>query len=183
MSTRLSRISFFLLIGLALVSSGCLVSGTFVVVEEVDFDFTADTGFYWYPVDLTGNSVWEDHADDIDNIDALGMQFQITNTSDVETTFRVSFAKSSVPIMDAVPPDEIPSNAVVVIDGLTVAAGATRNIGYAGSLAYIGNIEKFKEVIMSGRFDYFGESTGGTDDYAFEVRDGKIVVTISASST
>ena len=183
MRARFSKVAFFVLIALALASTGCLVSGTFVVVEDVNFDFTADGGFYWYPVDLTGNSIWEEHEEDIDNIDAIGMQFEITNTSDVSTTFRVSFAKASGPADPSDPPDEIPAGAVVVIDDLTVAAGATRIIGYAGSFAYIGNVDKFKEIIMTGRFDYFGESTGGTEDFAFEVRDGKIVVTISASST
>ncbi|MCP4684166.1 MAG: hypothetical protein GY867_01860 [bacterium] len=183
MRRRLSKVSFVVLIAMALVFTGCLVSGTFVVVQGVDFDFTADTGFYWYPVDLTGNAVWEDHEDDIDDIDAIGMQFSITNTSDVTTTFRASFVKASGAVDLMSPPSSIPSGAVVVIDDLTVAAGATRHIGYLGSLAYIKNVEKLKEIIMTGRFDYFGESTGGTEDFAFEVRDGKIVVTISASST
>jgi len=183
MRRRLSKFSFFILIGMALVFTGCLVSGTFVIVEGVNLDFTADRGFYWYPVDLKGNSVWEDHEEDIDNIDAIGMQFSITNTSEINTEFEVLFVKASGPADPGDWPDEVPAGAVVVIDGLEVAAGATRHIGYLGSLAYIENIEKLKEIIMTGRFDYYGRSTGGSGDDLFEVTDGKIVITISASST
>jgi len=181
MRTRISKSAFFLLITLALVSSGCLISGTFVVVEDFDFDFTAQGGFYWYPVDLTGNSVWEDHADDIDNIDAIGMQFTIRNTSDVSSTLTIRIKRAS----GAADPDGVPppiTGATAIIEGLTVPANSSRVIGYVGSLAYITNLDKIKEIIMSGRFDLYGTSTGGPEE-PFEVRDGKIVVTISASST
>lgn len=187
MRTACSKIASFLLIGMALATTGCLISGTFVVVENVKFDFTADRGFYWYPVDLTGNSVWEDHEEDIDDIDAIGLQFTIHNTTQINTEFSVWFVKASGPAGDPSNPldwpDDIPTGAVKVIDGLTVAAGATRNIGYAGSLAYIQNVDKLKEIIKTGRFDYYGQSTGGSGDDTYEVTKGKIVVTISASST
>ncbi len=187
MRRKLSKLSFLVLITMALVFTGCLISGTFVIVEDVSFDFTANRGFYWYPVDLTGNSVWEDHKDDIDDIDALGMQFTIINTTDVNTEFNAWFVKATGPAGDPSDPGDwptaIPAGALKVIDGLTVAAGATRHIGYMGSLAYINNIEKLKEIIKTGRFDYYGQSTGGSGDDTYDVRDGKLVVTISASST
>lgn len=181
MRARFSRIAFFVLIALALASTGCLVSGTFVVVEDFDFDFTAQGGFYWYPVDLTGNTVWEDHSEDIDDIDAIGMQFTIRNTSDVSSTLTIKIKKAS----GEADPNGVPpaiTGATTIIGELTVPANTTRVIGYAGSLAYITNIEKIKEIILSGRFDVYGTSTGGPEE-PFEVRNGKIVVTISASST
>ncbi|MCP4569245.1 MAG: hypothetical protein GY841_16850 [FCB group bacterium] len=183
----LSKFSFLVLITAALVFTGCLISGTFVIVENATFDFTADRGFYWYPVDLTGNSVWEEHEEDIDNIDALGMQFSITNTTGVDTEFNAWFIKATGPAGDPSNPGdwptEVPTGALKVIDGLTVAAGATRHIGYLGSLSYITNIEKLKEIIKTGRFDYYGQSTGGSGDDTYDVTNGKIVITISASST
>ncbi|MEE8576637.1 MAG: hypothetical protein V3T31_05225, partial [candidate division Zixibacteria bacterium] len=57
---------FFGLAAAILLVTGCLVSGTFVIVEE--FSFTGQTGFYFYEVDITSEPDWEDHKDDIDFI-------------------------------------------------------------------------------------------------------------------
>lgn len=164
-----------------LVVAGCLVSGTFVIVEEVSFDFTADSGFYWYPVDLNGNSDWEDHKDDIDDIDAVGFEFTIENTSGVSSTFTVQFAAATGEADPSDEPTEIPGDAVTVISGLTVAAGATKTVTYAESLGMISNLAAFKAIIKSGRFDYYGTSSGGSGDFPFEVTHGKIIITVSAS--
>ena len=166
-----------------LVLAGCLVSGTFVIVEEVDFDFTADSGFYWYPVDLNGNSDWEEHREDIDDIDAIGFEFTIQNTSGVSSTFSVQFAAATGVANPLDEPPSIPDDAVTVISGLTVAAGATRTVTYAESLGMISNLTALKAIIKTGRFDYFGTSSGGSGDFPFVVTHGKIVVTVSASNT
>ena len=176
----------FGLVGLVLAGlfvAGCLVSGTFVIVEDVDFDFTADSGFYWYPVDLNGNSDWEDHKDDIDDIDAVGFEFTIENTSDVSSTFTVQFAAATGEADPLDEPTSIPDGAVTVISDLTVAAEATRTVTYAESVGMISNLAALKAIIKSGRFDYYGTSSGGSGDFPFEVTDGKIIITVSASST
>ena len=171
----------FLLIGL--ISAGCLVSGTFVIVHDFEVSFTADGGFYWCPIDLTADPDWEEHQQDIDDLDALGLEFTIENTSDVAATFTISFATSEVPAIVAVAPDAVPAGAVTVLSGLTVAAGSTRTVSYAESLGMIGDIAAIKAVVLTGRFDYFGTSTGGSGDDTFDVTKGKVIVTVSASST
>ena len=183
MKKTYSKIS---LIGLGLVglfAAGCLVSGTFVIVEEVNFSFTADGGFYWFPVDLNGNPDWEEHKDDIDDIDAIGFEFTIHNTSGVSSTFSALFAAATGVANPLDEPPAIPDDAVTVISGLTVAAGATRTVTYAESLGMISNLAALKAIIRTGRFDYFGTSSGGSGDFPFEVTHGKIVVTVSASNT
>ena len=159
-----------------LVIAGCLVSGTFVIVKDVEFDFTANSGFYWYPVDLRSNSDWEDHKDDIDDIDALGFEFKITNTSDVSSSFTVQFAAATGEADPSDEPTSIPGDAVTVISGLTVAAGATRTVTYAESLGMISNLAAFKRIVKSGRFDYYGTSSGGSGDFPFVVTDRKSTV-------
>lgn len=183
MRTIYKKLGLAGLILIGLVVTGCLVSGTFVIVEDVDFNFTADSGFYWYPVDLNGNSDWEDHKDEIDDIDALGFEFTIQNTSGVSSTFTVQFVEATGVANPLDEPTAIPDDAVTVISGLTVAAGATRTVSYAESLGMISNLAALKAIIKSGRFDYFGTSSGGSGDFPFEVTDGKIVITVSASST
>jgi hypothetical protein len=170
-----------LLIGL--VTFGCLISGTFVIVEGVNFNFTANTGFYWYPVDLTGNSDWEEHEDKIDFIDAIGFSFVIQNTSSENCEFNVWFVGATGDPPGSPPLSFPPTGGVQVISGLEVAAGSTRTVTYAESLTHLINVEEFKHIVMTGRFDYYGTSCGGTDDDEFIVTNGKIIVTVSASST
>jgi hypothetical protein len=173
------------LAGLALIcllAAGCLVSGTFVVWENINFDFTAQTGFYWWPVDLRENAVWEDHSEDIDDIDALGFEFEVTNTSDQTSTLSFSLAAATGDVDTLDVPTEIPKSAVLAYGPLTVKAGETKKISYGESLSLIKNLDQIKTILLTGRFDYYGTSTGGPIG-DFEVRDGKIIVTISASST
>ncbi|MEW5795097.1 MAG: hypothetical protein AB1772_01930 [Candidatus Zixiibacteriota bacterium] len=176
-------VSAITLVGL--VVAGCLVSGTFVIVEDVEFDFTANTGFYWYPVDLRGNSDWEDHKDDIDDIDAVGFEFKIKNTSLETCELNAWFVAAEGEANQAGPPPSTPGAAgqTKVIDGLVVAAGATRTVTYAESLGHISNLPAFKAIVKSGRFDYYGTSCGNTGDSLFVVTDGKIIVTVSASGS
>jgi len=166
-----------------LVVAGCLTSGTFVIVKDFSVTFTADGGFYWCPIDMTTDPDWEDHQQDIDDLDALGLEFTIQNTSDVASTFAIRFATSSVPAETATPPEEIPPGAVTVLSGLTVAANSTRHVSYAESLGMIGDIAAIKSVVLTGRFDYFGTSSGGSGDDPFVITDGKVIVTISASGS
>lgn len=167
-----------------LVIGGCLVSGTFVIVEDVQFAFRANHGFYWFPVDLTDNSDWKDHKDQIDDIDAVGFEFDIQNTSSEDCEFNVWFAaahgaadRNNFPVAF----DSTGLGAVKVITGLKVAAGETRKVTYAESLGSITNLGEFKRIVKTGRFDYYGTSCGGTDDDLFIVTNGKVIVTVSAS--
>ena len=153
------------LLGLALVAllaTGCLVSGTFVIVKDFNVVFTADGGFYWWPIDLTTDPDWDDHQDDIDDLDALGLVFTIENTSDVTSTFTIRFAAASGEADPLDVPTTIPAGAVTVLSGLTVNAHSTREISYAESLGFIGDIAAIKAVVLTGRFDYYGTSTGGS---------------------
>jgi len=166
-----------------LVITGCLVSGTFVIVENFEVEFTADGGFYWCAIDMTADPDWAEHQQDIDDLDALGLVFTIENTSDVAATFTISFATSDVPAATATAPDAIPAGAVTVLSGLTVAAHDTIDVTYSESLGMIGDIAAIKAVVLTGRFDYFGTSTGGSGDNPFNITDGKIIVTVSASGS
>jgi hypothetical protein len=130
---------------------------------------------------MTTDPDWEEHQQDIDDLDALGLDFTIENTSDVAATFTISFAASTVPAATATAPDAVPAGAVTVLSGLTVPANDTTKVTYAESLGMIGDMAAIKAVVLTGRFDYYGTSTGGSGDNPFDVTDGKIIVTVSAS--
>ncbi len=161
---------------LAFSMLGCIVSGTFIVVES--FTFTAFSGFYFYQVDVTSTSTWEDHSDDIDFIDAVGTEFYITSNETSDVVFNVYIDDYSGP---GASPTSVPGSATKVIDNLTVSPGTTM-ISYSESLGFITGIERLKELAKEGQFDYYATSTGNLGT-TFVVDSGKVIITFSASST
>lgn len=169
----------FALIGLAafgLLLSGCLLSGTFVIDE--DFSFTAASGFYFYPVDVTSEPDWEDHKDNIDMIDVVGFEMTMNNANPGDVTFSVYVAPTAA-TQQYDTKGELDDNAYVVIDDLTVPAG-TSTMTYAASLGKLKNLAKLKELAKTGKFHYYGVAEGMTSE-TFTVDPGKIIITVSAS--
>lgn len=166
-----------LVTGLAIVSilAGCLVSGTFVIVQE--FDFTAQSGFYFHHVDITDDATWQDHKDDIDFIDAVGAEFYITSTEPGDVTFNVYIDDYEA---GGASPSSVPATASKIIDDFTVSPG-TSKISYKKSLTILTNIERMKTLAKKGKFDYFATSTGNTGS-TFVIDSAKVIITLSASN-
>jgi hypothetical protein len=172
--------NLFRLLGLALIALlavGCLVSGTFIIVE--DFEFTAQTGFYFYPVDITSEPDWEDHKDDINQIDVVGVEFWITSTESGPVTFDAYVDDFSGTTPTSLP---VPATATKIIDAFTVNPGANQHITYAQSLTFIKGVDRLKALAKTGKFDYYGTSTGNEGN-TFKIDSGKVVVTVSASGS
>ncbi|MCP4703731.1 MAG: hypothetical protein GY865_03900 [candidate division Zixibacteria bacterium] len=177
MKNKKSILAIIGLIVLCLVAVGCkdiLVSGTFIFVE--DFDFTAETGFYFAQFDITLDDDWIEHKDKIDFVDAVGLEFDFTNNESIDVTFNAYVAVHSGP---GLTPPPRPGTAIHIIQDLTVAPGTT-HISYKESLAFIAGVEEFKALVKTGKFDYYGYSTtnDGTD---FVIEEGTVIATISAS--
>ncbi len=173
-----SRFGILSLAAAALLFAGCLVSGTFVVTIFIeDWDFSPDTNLYHYEVDLTEDSDWEDHQDDIKNIDVIGMEVWLTNLGDAATTFNVWVDDIGEPVYTSVA--NVADNATVVLEDIGVDPGAN-HLSYAGSLSVIQNVSTLKALAKSGRFHWYGHSTLGAD---FVLDSARIVVTVSAGGT
>ncbi len=177
MKKLFARFSPAALIGMLLLTVGCLVSGTFIIVQ--DFTFTTNSGFYFYGIDLTTESEWEDHKDDIDLIDAVGLEFTIVNNTASEVTFN-----AYVDTYAANPgPSTVPGTATKIINDLKVAANTTRNVTYAQSLTFITGLDRLKSLVKGGKLSYFGVSSVTEPNPNFDITDGKIIVTFSASGS
>ena len=174
MKKLFARFSPAALIGMLLLTVGCLVSGTFIIVE--DFTFTTHTGYYFYSFDLTDQSEWEDHKDDIDLIDAVGLEFTIVNNTGAAVLFN-----AYVDTYRASDPGSVPGTATKIINNLSVPTGTT-NYTYAQSLAFITGIDRLKTLVKSGSFSYYGTSAAGNNP-SFQVTEGKVIVTFSASGS
>jgi hypothetical protein len=171
-----NRIGMLGLLLIGLITLGCLVSGTFIIVES--FTFTAQTGFYFYQVDITDDPDWEDHKDDIDFIDAVGLEFFITSTESGDVTFNAYIDDYSGASSN---PTSVSGTATKIINNFTVSPGTTW-ISYSESLGILTGVERLKTLAKEGQFDYYGESTGN-DGNSFVIDSGKVIVTFSASST
>lgn len=161
---------------LAVALSGCkyIISGTFVFVEDIEF--SAYGGFYFYQVDITDEPDWENHKDDIDFVDAVGVEFHIISEEPGDVTFNAYVDEYSGP---GSTPTSIPSTATKIIDGLVVPPGET-TITYAGSLKILTGIDRLKTLVKKGKFDYYGQSTGNVGT-TFVIDKGKVIITLSGS--
>lgn len=162
---------------IALLAVGCLVSGTFIIVDEFNFTTHSST-LYFYRVDFTDEQDWIDHKDDIDQIDAVGLDFWISNTASNDVVFKVY-------VDDASNTDttNVPSTASVIIDSIIVKAGEQdRHVTYVESLGFIKNLARLKALAKTGELEYFGENSTATGG-VFTIDSGKVVVTVSASGS
>ncbi|MEK7775585.1 MAG: hypothetical protein AAB305_06850 [Candidatus Zixiibacteriota bacterium] len=165
-----------------LVMVGCLVSGTFVVIADLDDHcFTAAKHFYYYHVDLTAESEWNDHKDKIDFIDAVGFDFWITNSSSDSATFTVWLSGHTATI-DTSSIQAIKDNATEVFGGLTVGAGDSVHVTYGESLGFVKNLTALKNLVKDGKFNYFGLSEGTFADDEVCWDSAKAVITVSAGN-
>lgn len=175
MRAIISKLSIVGAVALGLLFAGCLVSATFILVE--DFEFTAQSGFYFYQVDITDEPDWEDHKDQIDLIDAVGAEFYITSTETGPVTFSAYINDFSGSGSN---PTSVPGTASAIIEDLSIQPGQT-HINYVQSLGIIKNTTRLKALAKTGKFDYFGTSSGNLGT-SFRVDSAKVIVTVSASS-
>jgi len=161
---------------MALAIPGCkyIISGTIVFVEEVYF--TAQTGVYFYQVDVTDEQDWQDNVDKIDFADAVGLELYITSLeeSDVYFDAYVDDYSGIGPL-----PTAIPLTATQILDSLVIPPGETV-ITYKESLKYIVGFDRLKALALEGRFDYYGESSGN-DGETFIIDSAIVIITLSAS--
>jgi len=157
---------------------GCkdiIISGTFIFVETI-INFTAQTGFYFYQVDITDDPDWDEHKEKIDFVDAVGVEFFITSTEAADVTFDAYIDRYSGIGSD---PSSVPASATQIIEDLTVSPGVT-HITYKESLGFLRGLDSLKVYSKIGMFDYYGQSTGN-DGTTFIIDSAKVVVTLSAS--
>jgi len=168
-----NKLGWFGIAVIGCILTGCLLSGTFVINHKFTM---GDMGnFYFYQVDITNEEVWEDHSENIDFIDAIGLELYITSSEPSTVTFDAYVdTYSDVTIT----PGSVPTDATVIIEDLTVSPGKTF-ITYAGSLALLKNLKVLKTLTKKGKFDFYAETTG-TAGTTFIIDSARVVITLSA---
>jgi len=165
---------------LLLFLAGCLLSGTFVsVIFIADEDFTTQDEFYYYNVDLTENDIWEDHKDNIKDIDLVGFEVWITNHESEVRTFSVYVDEATEPEYTTL--SQVQANATIALDNLTLKAGpgVQTHVTYGQSFLYLHNVETLKNLVEDGAFHYYGVSDGGSSA-GYTIDSVRVVITFTA---
>lgn len=168
-----------------LVIGGCLVSGTFVVVEK--FSFTPSTsGFIGEAVDITGNEVWEDHADKLDEVEMIGFELYVTNVSSTEWKFWAEMDQYDAGCT-LLPCADSSSTKFLIFDTLTIPAGnnstSQKLVSYPQSLTHLKNVQRALDLVIDGQFNFYGYASTGPGGSWGCIDSIKVVVTLNASDS
>lgn len=165
----------FIALGLALaiLLTGCgLISVTFLLDEDIDTT-TVPVDLFIYSVDVTDEEDWEDHKDDIQQVNWVSFEFYFTNPGGSDVSFDGYIDDIDNPQCGTIPCAEATTR---VLKDITIPAGSSTHISMGDSFAYQENVEILKNLAEAGAFHFYGVSDGG----AFVLDSGRVVVAIVA---
>jgi hypothetical protein len=159
--------------------AGCLVSGQFVTIIDIErAQFTTTNGFYYYAVDLTENDIWKEHKDNIKDIEVVGFELWMTNKKPDTTTFNVyvdDIGKTAYTSKT-----EVENNATLVIKNLKLKPSDQTHITYGQSFKYLQNVETLKTLVDEGSFHYYGVSNVVADTTNYIIDSARVIITFTA---
>jgi|SRR3972149_318520 len=159
----------------AFVFCGCIVSGQFVVVIDWGGFASTDQTLNSEHIDLTTNSTWNDHKDDIQDIVDVKFKVKIHNLATTAATGEVYVSKDSYSTVAEV----YAGGGTRILHGIVVAPGATRTIGFDESAAYRENLNTLLGLVKDGKFYIYGVAEN--TPFSIEILSGsQLLVTFSA---
>jgi hypothetical protein len=166
----------------ALPLAGCLLSGQFVVAFDIrdPLDIVSPVAVVPIPVDLTTESVYNDHKDGIANIVDAALVGEIENkgTSAVEIEFWMTPGTTAYATASEVRGD---AAAVRIWGPFHLEAGERRAIGWNRSAElFSGRTALIGEIKGDGQFTLYALGPSAAIAYHFTVHRGVLVVTIDA---
>ncbi len=172
----MKKLLMYLPILLIIAFVGCnIITGNILIVIDLDDQTVTgeSSGFESWPVDREDFSDWKDHADDLNHVVDLGFATQIINNGNSEATAR--FWVSENPYADVA---SVEANATLVLNTITIPAGATKKITWSESYDYIENFDTLKELIMKGKFWLYATAVSSNVNVTFHKN--AIILTINA---
>ena len=161
------------------IFSGCIVSGTFTLNYLVE-DLSSGTSIQFAAVDITDEEEWEDHGDDIDQIEHVGFELWYSNTEVLgPVDFSMYVDDWGTDTLDT--SEDIDSLATVIIDGLVIQQGLNQHTTFGESLLLIQNLETLKSLAQTGRFHFYAVSANPGPGGSFTLDSVRVIVTFSGS--
>jgi hypothetical protein len=167
-----------LLLGFA--TPGCvLVSGQFLIDFDLsNFSTSTSTAVTTQDVDLTTESVYNDHKSDLKGLADVAVLGKITNTG--STDIGVEVWMTAAPTAYTTP-TEVTTNATKLWGPFNVKAGDSHQVGWDESAKLFDNTGKavlLGEIKGDGKFTIYAIANVGT--YSFKVDNGVLALTIEA---
>lgn len=165
----------FVALGLALVIllTGCgLISVTFLLDEDIDTT-SVPADLFYFGVDVTDEEDWEDHKDDIKQVNWVSFELYLSNPGGTAVMFDGYIDDIDNAICGTVACAEGKTR---ILKDISIPASGSTHIRMGDSFAYEENIETLKTLAEAGAFHFYGVSDGG----AFVLDSGRVVVAIVA---
>ncbi|MFQ5498994.1 MAG: hypothetical protein ACE5FH_04920 [Candidatus Zixiibacteriota bacterium] len=164
----------------SILLGGCLLTGTWVVETMLrDLVVSANQDSYYERVDITDNDVWQDHSDDVKDIDAIGFEMWATNSGQADN-FDIYIADTTAGLGPNSSVGQIAADGVAVLEDLPLVANGKTYISYPGSFSYFQhqNLGKIKKLVEQGAFDFFAFSNSSSVNVT--VDSVRVVLTLTA---
>ena len=162
-----------------LTGAGCvLVSGQFLIQLEIgDLSINSATAVNGYYVDLSTNSTYKDHKDDIKSLEDIALVGSIHNTGLSSLTLSVYLLDGNPGALAA---GTVTSTGTKVWGPLTVAAGATEKLDWDRSAALFGagKAPLFTRIKGGGKFTLY--AVGSTAPFTFDFNNAVLIAVIGA---
>jgi len=162
-----------------------LACGIISVTWVVSFKLAEDTTLRWYDnfyygqVDLNDSSDWEEHKDNIKDIDMVGFELWATNNTDTEKAYKVYASYVGSGLNGLTPRATVEEKATLILDSLPLPLNST-HITYGQSFAYINNIDKLKDYVKDGSVRLFAMEMSGADTTDVHIDSMLVIVTFTA---
>lgn len=171
-------------LALGLVATGCLLSGQFIILYDVDANIhSADDVLGSAHIDLTTEDVWEEHSDKIQGITDVKFEAKFVNNDATAASGEVW-----VSLEEYADVDQVETNATRILSGITVPGNGETDISFAQSSEKIENLETLLDLIEGGEFWVYGIAADvpfdititGIDDSDPDTEHARLLVTITA---
>ncbi len=130
------------------LGNNCITSGNIVVVLDLpDLVGQTNTSFNPQSVDLTQNSDWKEHKDQLNSVDDIGFACTIVNHESSVATGQIWISDKSYSS-----PADVRANAVKILDGIAIPAGGTRSIEWKESADFLSNFNEAKTIVYTEQF-------------------------------
>lgn len=172
----LAALAVFLCMG-----ANCITTGNLMIIEYID-DFAAQTesSLDREQVDLSTNDDWNEHKDDIAAIDDIGFACRIENLGAQPAGGQLFLFKPKNENDSLASYSDVQSKGTLVLDGIVVEPGATREIKWQESYDYLQNFEKAKQIIFTEKFQvYF---VADKTPFSIQVRDIVLFLSVAGKA-
>lgn len=154
-------------LALALIVSGCIVSGQFIVLlAGTDTINSSDPDLDPLYVDVTEEDIWQDHADEIQAIVDIKFECEFVNNSDVDSAHGELWISAEG--YDDI--DDVRENATRVFSGLALGPSESKEVSFSESADYIENLDTVLDLLEEGKFYVYGIVPAEDEPYSLTVR-------------